>query len=354
MECAQVVPHANSISDRNEIIGMLLNYGADPNANFHDGRSLLSHLCGHMGNSTLVLRLLSAGANAAHVDSAGKTALHHACYHRQEEDSTIINVLLDAGVPVNAIDNNGHTALWWTASWGRPHTVLQLVRQGADVDLRGEGSTTPLMEACINNGTDVGQAFLTCGADPNACTSDGTPLLAALQHKNPVYGSDIVQVLLDAGASPVLPPDFPKQPLVESASLQGDWAVAILQAAQKAGNVPPLLLNEALKAACLFPQRFSFNNYIPLKAVNALIDAGGDPMSIVMDTCTVLHAICHSNRSSGDEEEVLRAIVRRGVSLDVQDQSNGRSPLHFAACCPKIQTKDGGDTTEARRHCRCC
>lgn len=72
------------------------------------------------------------------------------------------------------------------------------------------------------------------------------------------------------------------------------------------------------------------NRNIALKVVKALVEAGGDPLLIVMDTCTVLHAISQSKGSSGDEEGLFKTIAERGIPLDIQDQGSGRTPLHLA------------------------
>jgi len=120
--------------------------------------------------------MITAGGKEAlsHTDAGGKTALHYSCHSNHLDNIAVVRMLAKAGATVNAVDNDGHTPLRHVASWGEATTIYQLVMYGAEIDLRGPSSSTPLMEACFHNGLVVVMAFLKEGADPNAQTDSMT------------------------------------------------------------------------------------------------------------------------------------------------------------------------------------
>ncbi len=104
---------------------------------------------------------------------------------------------------VNATDGHGFTPLDWAARTGRVDMIRDLVREGADPDLRDDGPNgwAPLHHA-VHKGQLAGVlALLAAGAqvDAAATRSSGiTPLMLACAQGEP----EIVDVLLAAGADP--------------------------------------------------------------------------------------------------------------------------------------------------------
>ncbi|KAF8158496.1 ankyrin repeat-containing domain protein [Crassisporium funariophilum] len=116
---------------------------------------------------------MGAGETIGSVDSDGQTALHHAAWKHLYDSTEALELLIDAGAPINVIDRLGHTPLWEAVSKGWPPDVALLIKSGADVDLRGDPrwSTTPLMEACHHNASHNLPSvaiLLAEGADVNA------------------------------------------------------------------------------------------------------------------------------------------------------------------------------------------
>ncbi|HEY7215571.1 MAG TPA: ankyrin repeat domain-containing protein [Thermoanaerobaculia bacterium] len=107
-----------------------------------------------------------------------------------------------AGSP-NAKDPHGFTILDWAARTGRADAIAELVRAGADPDLRDSGPNgwTPLHHAVHKDQLGAVRALLAAGADVNGRADNGlTPLMLASAQGE----TAIVEELLRAGANPRL------------------------------------------------------------------------------------------------------------------------------------------------------
>jgi ankyrin repeat protein len=145
-------------SSRAEIVKVLLNGKADPNAKDNQGRTALSHAA---QSSTL---------------------------------SETIVALLGAKADPNIADENGFTPLSYATPRG-PETVKPLIEAQADVNVVDRHGLTPLSRA--NGNTNVVKLLLEANADPNLGTSE-SPLLQAVRADNAI----LTEMLLRAGANP--------------------------------------------------------------------------------------------------------------------------------------------------------
>ena len=117
---------------------------------------------------------------------------------RLNKDPEVIKVLINAGLDINATNNNGETALHTAAAWSTPSVINALIAGGADIFVQDNHGGTPVMNAVSNNNDPkVIKAFLDAGYDVNKKEAFGLTLLhIASRNKNP----DIVSLLLDSGA----------------------------------------------------------------------------------------------------------------------------------------------------------
>ena len=111
------------------------------------------HLAAGLGAAEVVAMLLGAGADAGALTVFRDTPLHrvaHGAVGAADARVEIIDRLLDAGCPLNAVDTAGRTALWYAAGTGTtPWTpeqratrfrVLQyLLERGADPSIAARG-----------------------------------------------------------------------------------------------------------------------------------------------------------------------------------------------------------------------
>ena len=106
-------------------------------------------------------------------------------------------VLLQEGVPVDAAQPDGTTALHWAARWNQSEIVTLLLHAGADVDAANRYGVTALSLACLNGSVSVVATLLAGGADPNTRTPEGEmPLMTAARTGN----ANVVKLLLGSGA----------------------------------------------------------------------------------------------------------------------------------------------------------
>jgi ankyrin repeat protein len=84
-----------------------------------------------------------------------------------------------------AVDANGSTPLLLAAAADDATKVKQLLKSGANPNVRNKLETTPLLEAAFHSNTESIKALLDAGADPNAAGADGqTPLMLVARGTN--------------------------------------------------------------------------------------------------------------------------------------------------------------------------
>ncbi|WP_448217786.1 ankyrin repeat domain-containing protein [Endozoicomonas sp. 2B-B] len=111
---------------------------------------------------------------------------------------------LAEGVNVNAVMNNGLTALMLASREGQTDVVERLVNASADVNTaRDEDGATPLFLAAVTGYIDCVKILINAEVDPNIPrTSDGaTPLFAAAAKGN----TECVELLINAGTDLNIP-----------------------------------------------------------------------------------------------------------------------------------------------------
>jgi ankyrin repeat protein len=133
-----------------------------------------------VGDTEVVRFLLEHGADVKLATRAGVNPLMAAAgVGTREEDTTgrhkteaeaieTIQVCLDAGVDVNAVDANGRSAVFGAAIWGMDQVVKFLAGHGAQLDLKDKRGFTPLNAA---EGKAGGLGFDGASSEPHPSTA---------------------------------------------------------------------------------------------------------------------------------------------------------------------------------------
>ncbi|KAL5340936.1 ankyrin repeat-containing domain protein [Aspergillus crustosus] len=145
---------------KHEISEMLIDAGANVNAADPNGWTPLTFAARTPDPDHFNL-LLSRGADASIRDHT-ETLLWHAI---ERGNSTIVPLILDAGVDVNATLPNGETALFYAVQEGLPEVAQCLVSARTDVNIADADGKTALMAEAITESAEVTDVLIQAGAD---------------------------------------------------------------------------------------------------------------------------------------------------------------------------------------------
>jgi ankyrin repeat protein len=154
-----------------ELINLLLTYGADPNLLDANGMSSLHYSCELRRSSMITMSLIKFKASLTLVNGRGDTSLHIICKNDMVELMTAILDLprsILKNLKLNVEDRTGKNLLHVAAHVGSLAMATQLLRQGVLVNHPDQHLTTPLHIAVTQTQFDIAQLFLEHGADPNA------------------------------------------------------------------------------------------------------------------------------------------------------------------------------------------
>jgi ankyrin repeat protein len=191
------------------MIQTLLAHGAQVNIADIVGETPLI-LALQQNNEASARLLLAAGADVGASDRRGMTPLIAAA--QGGGSGAIISTLLGAGAVRDARMDDGGTALSWAAFYGNVPALQVLLTAGSDPNAKAKGGMTPLMDAVIGGGghPDAVAQLIKAGVAVNAQSDLGeTALFCAVPYAN----SEIVRMLLAAGADPNIADQYGRTPL---------------------------------------------------------------------------------------------------------------------------------------------
>ncbi|XP_078487996.1 uncharacterized protein LOC100186759 [Ciona intestinalis] len=111
---------------------------------------------------------------------------------------------------VNKRNERGETPLHLATIRGDMHAIVDLIKQGADINVQDYAGWTPLHEACNHGYSEIAKFLLESGANVNSKgLDDDYPLHDAVINAH----SDLVHLLLKHGANPLLPNKHGERPL---------------------------------------------------------------------------------------------------------------------------------------------
>lgn len=339
---------------------VLLERGADAFAGWEEVESPLP-LAARLGWSRLAQALLARGVDPDARDPRGLCALHHACIAGDEPlVRALIRAgawseapTPDGQTPLGLALANGQRALTRWLEWrqwrlpGRPllpadlpaaamigdlAAVERLLELGLPIDASDAQGCTALLRAGGGGHRALVDALLDRGADiGRAARTGATPLSAAVSMRH----VDIVERLLVAGAPVDQPLPGGITPLMVAAALGMPEMVARLLAARADANAMDEQGHGPLHCAAIYAFQ-ARDRQRALALLDSLLLAGADPdlASEAGQTPLLLALGARAEPGSACEEEVVLAaaecLLTEGASLASQDR-RGFGPLHLAA-----------------------
>ena len=190
------------------LLDVLVTAGCEINASAHDGTIPL-HYCAEHLNADVCEFLLNNGADVNAQDSLGRTPLHIA--PKNENESSVIEVLKAYGGLINAQDKYGHTPLHYAAMYNSDEAISKLFQCGADASLSSFlNKISPLHMAAEIGNPIILELLIAAGADVNCVDVHGaTPLHYAAYEGEP----NTIQALLIHGANANVADQFGNTPL---------------------------------------------------------------------------------------------------------------------------------------------
>ena len=141
---------------------------------------------------------VAAGSDVASIPAAEEEMRQAAL----EGDREKVKKTLDAGINVNAMNQEGHTALMLAAYNGHTDIVSSLIQRGAVVDRRDLLGQTALLYASSGQFPETVRVLLDKGAEPNIV--DSNEHFSPLMHAATAGNLDVVKLLLESGADRLL------------------------------------------------------------------------------------------------------------------------------------------------------
>lgn len=290
--------------DNPEIVRLLLAHGADIHA-----RSTTYLLPVSLGNP-----LDDVGGGAVMVPQRGYTPLLFAARHGHVDN---VRLLLDAGADVNEAAPTGESALVVASFSGQGRVAALLLDRGADPNDQGAGYT-PLHTAVVRGDLDLVEALCARAADPNARLKEGSQqrreaywfaLSERWRGATPFWLAakfaevDIMRVLVDNGADPLLAANDGTTPLMSIAGI-GYRPGSIGMNRRNQGIGPDAA--KLLKAA---------NEQPTMTGTRMVLELGGDVNAANDDGNTAAHGAAVLGYAS-----VVELLAEHGANLDVENQ----------------------------------
>ncbi|PKK17871.1 ankyrin repeat and SOCS box containing 8 [Columba livia] len=131
------------------------------------------HCACMVADTDCVELLLQKGAEVNALDGYNRTALHYAA----EKDETCVEILLEYGADPNAPDGNKDTPLHWAAFKNNAECARSLLENGARVNARDYNADTPLSWAAMKGNLESVSVLLDFGAEVRVTNLKGqTPI----------------------------------------------------------------------------------------------------------------------------------------------------------------------------------
>ncbi len=327
--------HWAAYTDDAVMVRMLIQAGADLNAETRLGALTPLFIAAKNGNAAILELMLAAGANANSPNAQGTTPLMLAAASGIPD---AVRVLLATSADVNATESAyGQTATMFAAALNRSDVIRLLAAAGADLDVTSEvhelhggarrggggrgdrgspakmGGNTALHLAAREGQMDAVRALVEVGADVN----QGSALDGMSAMTTGIMNShfDIGKFLFDNGADPAIASDWGLAPL---------YAVIDAEYAQRTWYPPLSTEQEQINHVDLMKELIAGGAEVNTRITKALWfrrfgGGGGDAAG----------ATAFWRAAQANDEEVMRLLVAAGADPNIYSTA-GVSPLQVA------------------------
>ena len=186
-----------------DVVRTLLDRGATIDKKANDGATPLFDSV-QFGKVPILELLIERHAQVDLADASGNTPLMVASEGNAylPNNAPMVDALLAAGAHVDSVDARGRSALYRASAEGKVDAMRLLLDHKANVNLRANDQSTPLIEAVTYAKLPAAQLLIDRGANVNlGDSSDTTPLMIAAETsvyiKDPV---EFLKLLLEHGA----------------------------------------------------------------------------------------------------------------------------------------------------------
>lgn len=346
--------HLAALHAHAALLEALLLRGLDPNAADARGRTALHELALHSDTvaTPLARALLKAGADPERAAHDGQTALGAALAAGRQGLARALSWTQGFRHPGRRLLA---TDLPAAAAAGDRGAVALMLDVGLPIDARDAQGATALLRACGAGHLDVATALLDRGADPLLAAATGaTPLSAAVSARREA----VVTLLLDRGVSPDQPLPGGGTPLMVAAALGFLAVVELLLSRGARAAAVDEQGNGALHAAAQFAFQASESDRArPLLA--SLVQAGAAVDGANAQGQTPLLLLLGARvdaRSPAPQRDLVSLVqwfVARGADANARDQ-RGVTCLHAAAMHGRLDAceallRGGADPTAQDR-----
>ena len=272
------------------------------------------------GRLEVLKLLIQHNCDVSKRDLNGCTALHLICFDPETKPKHVIEslviLLLDHGVPLEAKDSGRVTALLLSVYNGKISIAECLLDYGANIHCADNDGYTALHHAARKDHHETVSLLILNGANIHAADKNGW---TALHHAARTDHHETVSLLISKGADISSTDDDGSTALHEAARMDYHETVALL-----ISKGAPL---EARTIATSFTalHRSCMADGVSGESARLLLEAGADKEA----TCSLmsmraLHLAAHKGNI-----EVLNELLAFGVEIDVGDSDN-RCALHWA------------------------
>ncbi len=345
-----------------EVVSLLLQAGADPNAKMEYSRKPL-HLAAIYGSDRQVHALLKHGTRLEEKDKEGWTPLLHAV---QNGHTHAVRQLLQHGANPNVRTAEGNTPLHLAAQNGVPVELSKtMAKHGTEPKIRNRYNNTRILHLLLDHGAELEaknndgltpllmtpyletiRELVARGSDINAKSVDDYRLIHLAEVRK---DKRLHAYLLKHGAdptphkSPFYMPEVLTKEMDALVYQMGQYKEGMDAVREKIREHPDLAHGRSKSGDTLLLRAAQKGD---TRMVRLLMDLGADVSATDDEGKTLLHQAC-----TGGDLALAKTLLEAGARTDAKD-AEGRTPLHITANNLEMAALllDKGASLEAQTH----